>query len=158
MSHSAVGFSLGGLVAGEGSFYVAALRARFADGTPRKRFCFQLSMASRDRGLLVALQRFLGVGSIRDEPARGRWLPVSRFSIKSHRAHRAVTIPFAERYLVPCAKRRQYEEWRAALDAYETEHPTRYGKGPSPCSVPGCGKPVRGRGLCRSHYYRATGY
>ncbi len=34
----------------------------------------------------------------------------------------------------------------------------RLGKGPSGCSEFGCDRPVRGRRLCRSHYYRATGY
>ena len=33
-----------------------------------------------------------------------------------------------------------------------------WGKGLSTCSVEGCDRPVRGRGLCRRHYYRATGY
>ena len=63
-----------------------------------------------------------------------------------------------ERYLLPCAKKRQFEQWRADLDSYEALHPTRWGRGPSPCSEPGCERPVRGRGLCRAHYCRATGH
>ncbi|MGI9120398.1 MAG: LAGLIDADG family homing endonuclease [Acidimicrobiales bacterium] len=153
------GFFLGGLVAGEGSFIVTRKLPAFANGDPRLRFVFQVTMADRDRRLLEDLQAFLKFGSLYDRTARnGRWLPTASFTINSISAHRAATIPFAERYLLPCAKRDQFELWRAALDAFDAAHPNRYGKGPSPCSKPGCGLPVRGRGLCRSHYYRATGY
>jgi hypothetical protein len=68
------------------------------------------------------------------------------------------TILFVDAHLLPCAKRRQFDQWRRDLDEYERRHPNRFGTGPSPCSVAGCDKPVRGRGLCRSHYDRATGY
>jgi hypothetical protein len=44
-------------------------------------------------------------------------------------AHRNATIPFAEAFLLPCAKRRQYEEWRDHLIAYDLARPNRYGKG-----------------------------
>ena len=90
--------------------------------------------------------------------SRNGHLPSATFSIRSHKAHRERTIPFMDRYLLPCAKRRQYERWKRALAAYEELHPTRWGQGPSICSVEGCRDPVRGRGLCRRHYYRATGY
>jgi hypothetical protein len=131
----------------------------YADGSQRRRFRFQMSMARRDRNLLEALRMFLGFGSIHERPtARGNWQPVSVFTVNSRRAHHAATIPFAEQFLLPCAKRRQFEHWRDELGAYELEYPSRYGKGPSPCSVQGCSQPVRGRMLCRSHYYRATGY
>jgi hypothetical protein len=152
------GFTFGGLIAGEGCFSVARQPAS-QDGTPRLRFVFSVCMASRDRPLLEALQAFLGVGSVYDsEPGAPNWQPTSTFSVGSRRSHRLVTIPFAERYLLPSAKRRQFDAWRQRFDAYEAEHPSRWGDGPSPCSVPGCGKPVRGRGLCRAHYYRVTGY
>lgn len=154
-----IGFTLGGLVAAEGSFYTTQKLPPFMDGTTRKHFAFQVSMARRDRRLLEALRAFLGFGSIHDVPRRrSRWQPDSVLTVASRKAHHAATIPFAERYLLRSAKRKQFEVWRDALITYEQERPTRYGKGPSPCSMPGCGKPVRGRGLCRSHYYRATGY
>jgi len=129
------------------------------DGSPRVRFVFQVTVASRDRAMLEALRETLGRGSLRDiAPEREHWLPRTVFTINSHRAHRASTIPFFEQHLFPCAKRTQFEQWRDALDGYERAHPNRFGRGPSPCSAPDCDKPVRGRGLCRSHYYRATGY
>lgn len=128
-------------------------------GLRRLRFVFTVQVAARDRALLEQLLQFLGHGSIHERPPRkAAWQPTSTFSIGSLRGHRKATIPFAEQYLLPCAKRRQFEEWRDAMDAYEATNPSRWGKGPSACSVPGCDGPVRGRGLCRSHYYRATGY
>jgi hypothetical protein len=145
-------------VAGEGSFTVGRRGTTFADGTPRLRFRFQFSMASRDHLLVQALRTFLGFGSIRNAPARGVWQPMTILAVNSHRAHRAATIPFADSFLLPCAKRVQYERWKSQFDAYERAHPNRQGQGRSPCSVAGCGRPVRGQGLCRSHYYRATGY
>ena len=154
-----VGFTLGGLVAGEGCFCEARALPAYADGSPRKRFVFEISMADRDLSLLRSMREFLGVGSINvQEARRADWEPIASFSVRSHRAHRARTIPFAERFLLPGAKRRQFEHWRDAFYEYEAIHPNRFGLGPSPCRIDGCDKPVRGRGLCRSHYYRATGY
>ena len=116
-------------------------------------------MASRDRALLEMLRDFIGVGSISDSPApREGWQPTSTFCVNSILAHHAATIPFAEQFLLPSAKRRQFELWRFALHAYELEHPTKWGRGRSICRESGCDKPVRGQGLCRSHYYRVTGY
>jgi hypothetical protein len=152
-------WALGGFVAGEGTFVNSPLRATYADGTPRRRFVFQVTVATRDRRMLEALRASLGFGSICDKPPeRAHWQPLSDYTVNSRRAHFAATIPFMECYLLPCAKRVQYERWRDALIEHEVAHPSKYGKGPSPCSEPGCDKPVRGRGLCRSHYYRATGY
>jgi hypothetical protein len=123
------------------------------------KFVFSMTMARRDLQLLEALRRFLGFGSIQHyRRARRHWQPTSVLRIHSIWAQRNTTIPFAEAFLLPCVKRQQFEEWRDRLLAYDLAHPNRYGKGPSPCSVPGCEKPVRGRMLCRSHYYRATGY
>jgi len=123
------------------------------------RFTFRVAVAQRDRPVLVCLQTMLGRGSIYERvPRSAHWQPNSVFSIGSHSAHRATTIPFMEQYLLPCAKRLQFDRWRAALNEYERLHPNRFGKGPSRCAIADCDRPVRGRGLCRSHYYRVTGY
>lgn len=152
-------YALGGLVAGEGCFCITRKLPPFADGSTRLSFRFQVTMASRDRPLLEALRDHLGYGSIHDtRPQRATWQPTSTFTIGSLTAHHAATIPFSEQYLLPGAKRRQFERWRDAMLAYETAKPNPFGRGRAICSVPGCGKFVRGRGLCRSHYYRATGY
>lgn len=151
----------GGLVAGEGSFYVQERgRGFFADGSPRLRFAFKVTMAERDRALLQGLRDFLGAGALRDDtpPRLPHWLPTVTFAITAERTHLAVTIPFGERYLLPCAKLDQFDAWKHRLLDYRAARPTQYGRGPSPCSVEGCEKPVRGQRLCRSHYYRATGY
>lgn len=152
--------ALGGFVAGEGWFTVARASTRTrVDGSVRLRFTFGVTVASRDREILDAIHHSLGFGSVRHIPARRPGhLDESCLVVSSRRAHFAATIPFMERYLLPCAKRRQFEAWRDALIEHDRAHPSRYGKGPSPCSSPDCTQPVRGRGLCRSHYYRATGY
>jgi hypothetical protein len=153
-----VGHILGGVVAAEGSFWSSRLPPR-ADGSERKRFAFSVTLASRDRALLEALQNFLSAGSIRDAPAgKAHWQPTSTFAIVGHRDHHRATIPFALTFLAPSAKREQFDRWLNDLVAYEAAHPSRWGQGRSQCSVPGCEGLVRGRGLCRSHYYQATGY
>jgi len=154
-----VGHTLGGVVAGEGSFHWTPTQPVRADGSVRLRFVFEIAMARRDRHLLVALHTCLGVGSLRDTPRRkGHWQPTSALRVGSLRAHHAATIPFFERYLPRTAKNEQFTAWRAMLHAHERAHPNRWGKGPAACSVLDCDRPVRGRGLCRIHYYRATGY
>jgi len=154
------GSFFGGLIAGEGSYIESRCGDAFSsDGSPRKRFGFSITMAEWDAELIVALQRFLDVGRVRRRaPARVGWQPTVTLRVQSHLANRLVIIPFSERFLPPSHKREQFEMWRAAFFAYESDHPTRWGRGPSTCSAPGCDRPVRGRGLCRSHYYRATGY
>jgi hypothetical protein len=150
---------LGGLVAGEGCFTITRRLPAFANGQQRLRFRFSVEMASRDRPLLEQLRDFLGRGSIHDTPARRpNWHPTSTFLIASFVGHHEATIPFGDTYLLDCAKRRQFEEWKEALRRYEKEYAGGSRRGRSPCSMAGCDKPVRGRGLCRQHYYRATGY
>lgn len=148
---------LAGFVAGEGTFCVTTRQPPFKDGTPRLAFLFDVQVATRDRPMLERLGALLGVGSITDHPPRKPGhQPLSAFRVASRRAHLSVTIPWADAHLLPSAKHDQFERWRDALIEYDALHPIKVGR--SPCSVEGCGKPVRGRGLCRSHYYRATGY
>jgi hypothetical protein len=159
-SQDVVGFQLGGLVAGEGCFSIRERGLAFVrDGSPRKRFVFQISMASRDRPLLLHLHRALGCGTIVDVRSRKPgWLPTTGITVSREQDHLVRVIPLMERYLLPCAKRRQYERWRDELVTYLERRPSQYGRGPSVCSEPGCTRPVRGRGVCRVHYYRITGY
>jgi len=153
-----VGFLLGGIVAGEGSF-TTGRQGVYADGVERTRFVFTVKMATHDRPGLEALRTFLGYGSIHDEGRRqAHWQPMSSFQINSRLGHHAATIPFAEGFLLPCHKRDQFEAWREAFPANEAAHPSRFGKGRSTCLMPDRPDPVRGRGLCRKHYYRATGW
>lgn len=121
---------------------------------------FIVTVAERDRPMLEALHVFLGGrGSIRRyERDNPRWQPHVSYILASRKAIREVLIPFCDSFLLASAKATQFDEWRARFERYERDHPTRWGEGPSRCSEPGCDRPVRGRGLCRSHYYRATGY
>jgi len=129
-----------------------------ATGAPRLRFVFSVVMAIRDLLLLETLRDFLGYGAInRSPPRKPHHQPLAGLTIASFKAHRAATIPFAEQFLLPCAKRRQFEAWRDAMDVYERERTSHRRQHPSICSLAGCEKPVRGRGLCRSHYYAVTG-
>jgi hypothetical protein len=115
-------------------------------------------MARRDRDLLVVLREELGFGSIADRKQRNhRWQPISTLSVTSRKAHVAATIPFMETHLLaPTQKRREFELWRDALVSYDSMSPRKVGR--STCSETGCDRVVRGRGLCRPHYYRATGF
>lgn len=149
---------LAGVVAGEGCFTITVAKPPRVDGSTRLRFAFLLTMAMRDRRLLESLRYALGYGSINDAPpAKPGWQPTSTLTVASRKAHLAATIPFMDAFLLaPTHKRVQYEQWKGALLAYETERPRKTGR--STCSEPGCAGLVRGRGLCRSHYYRATGW
>ncbi|MEX2254119.1 MAG: LAGLIDADG family homing endonuclease [Acidimicrobiia bacterium] len=148
---------LAGFVAGEGSFNVTRRLPPFADRVPRLSFRFDVTVATRDRPILEQLRSLLGFGSITDRrPGKPAWQPTSQLRIASIKAHLAATIPWADEHLLVSNKRAQYERWRDALLGYEIEHPRQVGR--SRCSEPGCDDFVRGRGLCRRHYYRATGY
>jgi hypothetical protein len=159
LSYRRTAHVLGGVIAGEGYFTTVRRHPPFKNGEPRQRFVFGMTMASRDEHLLRTLRELLGFGSIhRRAPAKEHGEESSTLMVNSLKAHQAAVIPFCERYLPPTAKRTQFETWRAALTAYDRCHPHRHGKGPSTCSVDDCPMPVRGRGLCRKHYYLATGY
>jgi hypothetical protein len=149
---------LAGLVAGEGCFTVGTLPPRVG-GSPRLRFRFLVSMADRDLPLLIALRSFIGVGSIQYAAApRVTWHPTATYSVSGRKGIREAVIPFCDTFLIASAKRTQYLRWRERFSDYEARFPSNWGAGPSPCAIAGCDRPVRGRGLCRVHYYRETGY
>jgi hypothetical protein len=150
--------AFGGLIAGEGCFTSVRMSPPYADGRARKRFVMSIEMCREDRPLLDALRDYLGFGSVSDVKARrDGWLPSSQLVVHSQRAHLAATIPFATRFLPPSKKRVQYLTWLKEFESYCRDHPSRWGRGPSICNVHGCSREVRARGLCRSHYYEATG-
>ncbi|HEX2850895.1 MAG TPA: LAGLIDADG family homing endonuclease [Acidimicrobiales bacterium] len=154
-----IGYTLGGLIAGEGCFSVARRQESFRDGSPRLRFVFAMSLADRDLALLVALQQALHAGAIRHEPARSeRWLAQVVLTVTGERSHLRSTIPFCERFLLPSAKRVQFEQWRDRLLEYRRRRSQLHPTGRSVCREPGCTGLVRGRGLCRHHYYLETGW
>ena len=159
LERPAAGWSLAGFVAGEGYFTVTRQLPPHRNGDPRLRFVFGIQVAERDRPLLEQLRAAIGCGSVTDrQPRREAWQPTSALTVSSRLSHRTKVIPFMDRHLLPGHKRHQFELWVAAMDAYELIHPSRWGRGPSACKVDGCDRPVRGRGLCRSHYHLETGY
>ena len=91
-------------------------------------------------------------------PRRARWQPTVSYTVSGRRRHPRSVIPFCDTFLIAGAKRTQYLRWRERFRTYEARFPSNWGAGPSPCAIAGCDKPVRGRGLCRAHYYEATGY
>ena len=112
-------------------------------------------MAERDLAVVTALRNFIGVGSIdRRPPQRARWQPTVIYTVSGGRGIREAVIPFCDTFLIASAKRTQYLRWRERFMEYEARFPSNWGTGPSPCAIAGCDKPVRGRGLCRAHYYR----
>jgi hypothetical protein len=118
-----------------------------------------ITMADRDLAAVSAVRSHLGAGSImRRPPPRANCQPTVTMAVSGRKGLREAVLPFFDRYLIASHKRTQYLRWRERFTAYEQRFPSNWGAGPSPCSVPGCDKPVRGRGLCRAHYYRETGY
>jgi len=152
---------LGGLIAGEGCYCRSKRTQRFvADGSPRFRFSLFVVMADRDRAILEQLKGYLGCGLIYDrQPRKAHHLPTVSYSVSRESDLLDHVIPFSDQFLLPsAAKYQQYLEWRDWLITYRRDRPSQYGRGPSTCSVEGCERPVRGRGLCRSHYHQVTGY
>ena len=117
-------------------------------------------MADRDRAIVELLKGYLGCGLLRDVPPRQpHHLPAVSYSVSRERDLLDRVIPFSDRFLLAdSAKEKQYRQWRDWLLAYRRDRPTQWGRGPSTWSVDGCERPVRGRGLCRSHYHQVTGY
>jgi hypothetical protein len=152
-------FFLGGFVAGEGSFCKSTTRRLHVDGSPILRFVFSVQVEIADLPLLETLRFTLGVGSIGTSLARREgWQPLAQFQVNSMKAHKGRVIPFFDAFLLPSAKRDQFERWRRDLEEYVEQHNVRSVRGRSKCSKDGCERDVRGRGLCRSHYYLETGY
>ena len=137
-----IGFTLAGFVAGEGWFIAKRRTERFVrDGSPRLSFVFGVTVAQRDRNLLEALTAFLGVGTIRDKPARlHHHQPLSEFTIASHASppHRDHPVRRALPAAVPQARpvRARGVEAIAEYEKSRTRRST--GRGRSTCSIPGC--------------------
>jgi hypothetical protein len=124
------------------------------------RFTFTVTVAARDRVLVTALHEHLGCvgGMYEGGPRRPGWQPTISLQITALADHLAATIPFAEQFLHPAGhKYRQYRAWSDRLHEYRRGEAERLGARPTTCSTPGCGRPIRARGLCRGCYWRATG-
>ena len=140
---------LGGFVAGEGWF---------SERIPGRRLVFGISVADRDLAILDALRAALGAGSLTRErkPRDPKWQPQATVRVSGRRQNVERVVPFMECWLPRHSRKyQQFAVWRDALLADVAARPFRVA---GTCSVDGCEAPIRGRGLCRRHYYRATGY
>ncbi len=136
---------VGGFVAAEGSFTIS--------GRPPS-FTFAVGLGALDEGMCRGLQSFLGVGHVTAFARRqAHYDDEVCFAVRSLRELVEVVVPFMDEHLPPSYKRIQYEAWRTRLlDYWERD-----AKRVRPCSVEGCERPRRAKGLCRSHYYAAFG-
>ena len=118
------------------------------------RFIFQLTIARHDRALVARRMRSVlgGIGSIQDIASRQpNWLPLSTYRVAL--AHSRPGTSSSPSSTSSSSRRPSATSSIAGATSstrYERVHPTQWGRGPSTCSEPGCDKPVRGRGLCRS--------
>jgi hypothetical protein len=104
------------VLAGESGFWIRERRERRADGSARGRFVFDVLMADRDADLLHDLQRTLRVGRVRMiPPRRAGWLASAQLRITARADNVERVVPFADRYLLPSAKRDAFLAWRAEL-------------------------------------------
>jgi hypothetical protein len=130
-------------VAGEGTF----------TGTNRK-YTFAVALGEVDAASCELLHSFFGVGHVYHYPRRKpHYDDEVVFQVRKTAHLVRVIIPFMDEHLPPSFKREQFAAWRAdVIDHWE------YGiKRRRQCSMDGCERPQRGRGLCRTHYYRVYG-
>ena len=131
---------LAGLLEGEGSF--VAKRG----GT-----WLTIAIEMCDRPTISAAATMLGASSVtrRRDPRHDRWTPTYRAAVVGNRA-----IPWM-RELRPMMGQRR----RRAIDrALASWTPIRLWPAPANCTVSGCSRPHRGRGLCHAHYMRWSRY
>lgn len=134
---------VGGFVAAEGTFTRSGRSFRFGVG-----------LAAADASMCHQMHRLLGVGGVYVSPRRQpHYDDEVSYHVRRTRDLVEVVVPFMDAHLPASHKRRQYEAWRATLfDHWEYHARLR-----RPCSVPGCERPRRGKGLCRAHYYALYG-
>lgn len=132
---------LGGFVAAEGCF----------SRSGERRFRFSIAVAASDSGMCRVARDLLQAGSIYRQPRRRpSYEDESIFVVQSLRELATRVVPFMDEHLPPSHKRDQYLVWREALLDY-WKHTARRSR---LCSVRGCSRRMRAKGLCRHHYFR----
>jgi hypothetical protein len=136
---------IGGFVAAEGTFV-----ARPWDG----HFAFTVALGATDRETVELLHRFFRCGRTTWRRRRKEHFDDEvAFVVRKLRDLVDTLVPFMDRHLEESYKRRQYLAWRAEVLDY-WEHGMRRRR---LCTVEGCERIQRAKGLCRHHYYVAFG-
>lgn len=132
---------LGGFVAAEGTFVVS--------GNPPS-FTFAVALGATDRGSCALARWLFETGKIDAyERRRGHFDDEIRFQVRKLRDLVEVVVPFMDEHLPPSHKREQYLAWREQLLDYWENRARRR----RTCTVEGCDRPQRAKGVCRRHYY-----
>jgi hypothetical protein len=136
---------IAGFVAAEGTFIVS--------GNPPS-FTFAVALGSEDRESCASLSAYFGIGHVRAYSRRkAHFDDEIVFGIRKLKDLVEVVVPFMDEHLPPSHKREQYLAWRTQLLDY-WEHRARRRRA---CTVEGCDKPQRAKGVCRRHHYERFG-
>lgn len=139
----ALALFIAGFVAAEGTFTRSG---------PRPGFTFAVGLGASDAGTCTELHGYFGVGTIHTFPRRkSNYDDEVTYQVRALGDLIHVVVPFMDEHLPPSYKRQQYEVWRAALMDY-WHHGARQ-PGRRPCTIDGCDRPQRAKGLCRHHYF-----
>lgn len=113
-------------------------------------FTFAVALGAEDRESCALLRTCLGVGSVRAYARRKEHFDDEAcLAVRKLRDLVEVIVPFMDAHLPPSHKRVQYLVWREQLIDYWENRARRV----RPCTVEGCEKPQRAKGVCRHHYY-----
>jgi len=106
-----------GFVAGEGSFGIYKLKHR-----PNSyNVLFTINVHRRDSKILNEIKTTLKCGHIFRYPYRPK---IVRFQVSKKKEISDKLIPFMDKYLLACHKRKQYREWRKKLSKVWKDLPT----------------------------------
>ena len=140
-----IGQFVAGFVAAEGAFLTTGTRPKFF---------FSVQLGGIDSATCDELQSFFGIGHVyRYERRKAHYDDEVHFTVRKMKDLVEVVVPFMDEHLPPSYKRQQYEAWRTKLLDH-WEHGARRRR---TCTVPGCDRIQKGRGVCRRHYYQLYG-
>jgi hypothetical protein len=133
---------IAGFTVAEGTFVASGAR----------RFAFAIAVAADDDLLCEQIRDFLGVGRVyRSRRRQAHYHDETAYRVQSLKHLVEFIVPFMDEHLPRSYKREQYIEWRTRLMDYWANRARRRHE----CAEDGCAMPVRAKGLCRRHYYRA---
>jgi LAGLIDADG DNA endonuclease family protein len=115
-------------------------------------FSFVVALGATDREMVELLRDVLGCGRIQwRERRQPHYDDEVTFVVRRVRDLVEVIVPFMDEHLPMSYKRDQYEAWREVLLEYWARGVRRR----RPCTIVGCTRVQRAKGLCRHHYYEA---